>query len=232
MSDINRLKAQQEAQAAQIQKLNMQIQANNARREPEHEEQYIPPSQKQQQPQYEQVNHKAMLDQIVQSVSQKASENVTQQMMNQDTYKAQVEARYKRLSERYPAVREDDSKLTIKARDVYARVRQENPNLDEVTAYELAVTEAANYVGARPLDADVIEMASQDYTMPSGHNPAMGRSGRSGKSRLTQEILSNAKIMGINIDPGTAEGKKNLSELEEYTARFNADVDESHLRFR
>lgn len=232
--ESRRLKAQQESQAAQIQRLNMQVQAQQARRHDE-EDQQIPPQQQvppQQAPQYNQVNQDQMILQgIINQAAQQAANQAQANMEASQDVGNKVKMRMERLVEQYPALKQEDSGLVIKARDIYQRITTENPSLDEASKYELAVREAASFIGARPVNAPIEDFASPDYVMPAGRNPALGNT-KSSKSRLTQGIINNAKAMNINVDPSTPDGKKNLAELSEYSARFNADQDETQFRYK
>jgi hypothetical protein len=229
MSDeLRRLRAQQEAQAAQLHRMQMQMQAQSARHE-EPDEVY---EEVYEEPQYQQVNpNDAMIQSIAQQAAQQAAYHVQQNIQANQDVENKVKTRMQRLVADYPAIQDEDSPLTVRARDAYTRITAENPTLDEATKYELAVREAASVLGARPLNAPVEDMAAADYLMPSGRNPAISQS-RSQKSRLTQNVVKNAMAMGINVDPNSAEGKKNLAELNEYSARFNADQDESAFRYK
>jgi hypothetical protein len=132
-----------------------------------------------------------------------------------------------RLVADFPALAEENSDLVGKSRQVYARIARENPTLDQATRYELAVREAAAAIGARPTSTPPEDA---DWTMGPGSNPALPS--RSSRSRLTPHIVANARFMGINVDAKTKDGQRNLKELSEYSARFNADVDESASKYR
>lgn len=228
--DIRRVKQQQEANAIRLQRLEMQLNAQNARREPvEEEPQYHQP----QEPQYNQVDQNQMLlDQITQRAAHDASQRVIDQVSAHQTAEKAVKTRMDRLIADYPAVQQEDSALVIKARDIYQRINTENPGLDAASKYELAIREAASAIGARPVSKS-FDAFSEDFTMPSnsGYNPAKGNA-KSGRSRLTTNIVKNAMALGINVDAKTPEGKKNLAELDEYSERFNADADEAHFRYK
>lgn len=259
MSDdqLRKLKAQQEANSAAIARMQMMMQAQNARRnieEDDDEEDASPPAAQghpqqnpyaqnqaqyqqnfqQQPPQqggYQNVDPNVM---VLQAITNQAANLATQKVQQNLTANSDVETKIKtrmqRLVADYPALQQEDSDLVIKSREVYARIASENPGLDEATRYELAVREAASVIGARPLSAPIEDYARQDYVMPAGRNPAVPT--RSNKSRLTPQIIANAKLMGINVDPNTPDGKKNLAELSEYSARFNADANEDQYRYR
>lgn len=243
--DLRRLRAQQEANSAAIARMQMMMQAQNARQthsdDDEDEDapqqwqqpqpqQYQQP-QPQPQPQYQQVDPNQL---VLQAITNQAAQNATRQVEQNLTANASVEskikARMQRLVADYPALTQEDSELVVKSREVYARIAHENPTLDEATRYELAVREAAPLVGARPIGASVEDYAASDFVMPVGRNPALPS--RPTKSRLTPNIIANAKVMGINVDPNSVEGKRNLAELSEYSARFNADQDETQYRYR
>lgn len=239
--DLKRIKLQQEANAAAIQRMQMQMNAQNARRaDVEYEDEdegrsgqaYLQQQQQQppQQQQYQQVDpNQAMFEAIANHAANVAAHKVEQNLSATSDVRNKIEARMKRLVAEYPALQQDDSQLVIKARETYARIAAENPGLDEATRYELAVREAATRIGAVPVNAPV-EDFNGDFVMPTGRNPAQAT--RSTKSRLTKNILANAQLMGINVDPNSVEGKKNLAELSEYSARFNADQDESQYRYK
>lgn len=234
--DIRRVKQQQEANAVRLQRLEMQLQAQNARREEPQEEdqpQYHQPQQQFAPPQYNQVDpNQVLLDQITANAANQAYQHTINNISAHQTAEKAVKSRMDRLIADYPAVQQEDSALVIKARDVYQRINSENPSLDPATKYELAIREAASALGARPVTSGV-DITTEDFTMSSnsGYNPARGNP-KSGKSRLTQKIIQNAMALGINVDAKTPEGKKNLAELDEYSGRFNADADESHFRYK
>lgn len=226
--ELRRLRAQQEAQAAQLHRLNMQVQAQNAK--PQEVEEYY--EEVPQQQFYQQVPHnEAMIQAIAQQAADRAAQQAQANLQAQSQVQESIKTRMQRLVSDYPAIQEEDSLLTVKARDAYSRITSENPTLDEATKYELAVREAASMLGAKPLNAPIEESVT-DFLMPSGHNPANHSKPKTQKSRLTQNILKNAMALGINVDPNSAEGKKNLAELNDYSARFNADQDEHQFRYR
>lgn len=242
---LRRLKMQNDANAAAIARMNMQLQAQNARRKGDDDDddddapvaqrhqpqqRYETPAQFQNptaQQRYQAEDPNAVvLNHLVEQAAQKASENLA----NNQNIESKIKARMQRLVADYPALTQEDSSLVIKSREVYSRITQENPGLDEATKYELAVREAASVVGARPVNTPAEVFATSDFVMPVGNNPAAVT--RSTKSRLTPQIIRNAQLMGINVDPNSVEGKKNLAELSEYSARFNADVNEDQYRYR
>lgn len=247
-AEARKLKAQQEANSAAIARMQMMMQAQNARRdqnEPLEEEEPMQRQQPPQQPQYQQPyqpqqpqpnmpyqgmdHNQLMLQAITNQAARAASQQVKQDLTASNDLESKIKTRMKRLVEDYPALTEEDSPLVVESRKSYARIAHENPGLDDATKYELAVREAASTIGARPVSAPVDILAS-DFVMPAGRNPALPT--RSTKSRLTPAIIANAKLMGINVDPNSAEGQKNLSELSEYSGRFNADQDESQYRYK
>lgn len=240
MSDeLKRIKLQQEATAAQLQRLQMQVQAQHARRDDVEEEEedpgfrsgtHVQQQQAPQQQQYQQADpNQAMFEAITSTAANLAAQRVQQNIANNSDLETKIKARMQRLVAEYPALQQDDSQLVVKARETYTRIAQENPGLDEATRYELAVREAATRIGAVPVNAPVEDFTG-DFVMPTGRNPAQAT--RSTKSRLTKNILANAQLMGINVDPNNADGKKNLAELSEYSARFNADQDETMYRYK
>lgn len=250
-AEQKRLKLQQEANSAAIARMQMQLQSQGARRAPQGfsqedldddegtQTQHRQPPQQQQhqtppQQQYQQVDpNQLILQAITNQATQAATAAVQQNLSASAQLEDRVKNRMKRLVDDYPALRQEDSQLVIRSRDAYARIANENPGLDEATRYELAVREAASSLGARPLNAPVEDYAAQDFVMPVGsHNPSLPSRGVSGKNRLTPNIIANAKLMGIPVDPATPEGKKNLAELNEYSARFNADQDETQYRYK
>lgn len=227
--ELRRMKAQQDNLAAQLHRTQLQLQAQQARKAPddefeEEEEGTYTPNYIQAQP------DEAIVNSIAQKAAQQAAYNVQQNLNAQNQVQENVKTRMKRLVDEYPAIQDENSQLTVRARDAYARITTENPTLDEASKYELAVREAASRLGARPVNAPVEDYA-MDYTMPTGRSAASS-SPRASKNRLTENIVKNAMAMGINVDPNSAEGKKNLAELNEYSARFNADADEQAFKYR
>ncbi len=217
------LQRMQESNAIQIERLKRQQQMQNARREePEHEE-YVPPEP-------QRTYNEVTPEMIAQHAANLAADHVTKRMQNYGEVEAAVKKRMNRLVEEYPALQDEHSHFVKVAREEYQRIAAENPSLDEATRYELSVKSAASALGAKPVNAPIDPFS--DFVMPANSNPArLTRTGK-GKSRLTQPILQNAMAMGINIDPNTDDGKKNLAELEESTIRFNADADESMYKYR
>ncbi len=241
MSDeVRRLKQQQEANSAAIARMQMMMQAQNAQRpvadddeelDPNPQQFQQPVQQQQQQPQYQNVDpNQLVLQAITNQAARAAATQVRQDMTATADVEGKIKSRMTRLVADYPALTQEDSELVIKSRTIYSRIAAENPALDEATRYELAVREAASHLGARPVNAPVEDYAAGDFVMPAGRNFAVPT--RSTKSRLTQNIIRNAQAMNINVDPNTVEGKKNLAELSEYSARFNADQDESQYRYK
>lgn len=232
-AELERLRRQQEANAIEIQRMKMRQNSEQARRQsPEEEvieEQVDPRYIQQQQPQYNTVTP----EQIAIHAANLAAERVQKNISAYTEAGDKVKMRMNRLIQEYPALQDENSQMVIRARDEYQRIAAENPSLDEATRYELSVKSAASALGAVPVNASAEHYAMQDFVMPSNsdQNPSRGNS-RGGKSRLTQNIIANAKIMGINVDPRTPEGKQNLKELDEYSARFNADADESMYKYR
>ncbi len=228
MSDeLRRMKAQQEAQAVHLHRLQQQVQRQNVPQEEHYEE-------VEEVPQYVQANPtEAMMNSIAQAAAQRAATTVQANLQATQQVQDSVKTRMQRLIDAYPAIQQDDSHLTARARDVYSRIALENPTLDEATKYELAVREAASALGARPVNAPVDDFAAQDYLSPSGGNRnfAMGNP-KASKNRLTTNIIKNAQALGIDVDPNSAEGKKNLAELNEYSGRYNADQEESQYRYK
>lgn len=233
--ELRRMRALQEAQAAQIQRMNLELQAQKARHEDVEEEfehvEQPQHQQYQQHQQYNQVNHDQMImNQLANVAAEKAAQKVQQNLTSHQNVKDSITKRMERLVAEYPAIQEEDSLLTTKAREVYARITAENPTINEADKYELAVREAASRIGARPVNTEFD--VNQDFTMPSNSNPARA-SARSGKlNRLNDNIIKNAMALGVNVDPKTKEGQENLKELNEYSARFNADQDETAYRYR
>jgi hypothetical protein len=228
-AELAKLKQQQEAQALRLQKMEMSQRANQGRQSYDYMEQPPETIVEYDAPQYQEVDDQEI---AIQQLTQRITNEVVQNVTAHQNVKKSVDDRMQRLIDKYPAIQEDDSPLTASARDEYARIVRENPSAmnDKATTYELAVETAAARIGARP--ANQRFDPHQDFILPTGGtNPALKRKA-GGVSRLTPKILANAEVMGINVDPNTPEGKKNLAELNEYSARFNADVDEEHLRFR
>jgi len=245
--DLRRLKAQQEANSAAIARMQMMMQAQNARHAVQEDDdddgdqvppaaQGYPPQQQQvpqQQPQYQQVDPNQL---VLQAITNQAAQNATRQVQQNLTATADVEskikARMSQLVANYPALTDENSALVVKSREIYARVAHENPGLDEATRYELAVERAAAQIGARPVNAPIEDIAAADFVMPVGRNPAIATRSGSGKNFLTDKIIANAKMHNINVDPSTPEGKKNLAELNAYSERFKANTDEDQYRYR
>jgi hypothetical protein len=181
--------------------------------------------------QYNQVDpDQELIENIATYAANVATQKVQANMQAFTGASEQVKGRMQRLIEKYPALQDENSKFVITARDEYQRIAQENPGLDEATRYELSVETTASKLGARPVNIPFDP--NQDFVMPSSSNPARSERRSGGKSRLTANIIANAKIMGINVDPTTKDGQQNLKELDEYSARFNADVDESQYKYR
>ena len=224
--ELKRLRLQNEANAVEIQRLKMRSHA------PQQHTQHQPPPQQHFQPQQEVEYAEVDPEEIAVRAANIAADRVQKHMQNYGEVEQTVKKRMNRLVEQFPALQDESSRLVQKAREEYQRIAVENPTLDEATRYELSVQSAASMIGARPVNAPV-DLSNEDFVMPSQNNPAISRgSKRGGKSRLTSNILANAKIMGINIDPNTPEGKRNLEELEESTVRFNADADETMYKYR
>ncbi len=233
--ELKRVKQLQEAQALRLQKMEMAQQAQNARRqEYEPPEGYVetvedvPPSE------YNRVNNQDMLiDQLTQRITQQVTQNVA----NYQNVSKMADDRMQRLIDKYPAISQDDSVLTKAARDEVARISRENPSLtnDKATLFELAVETAASRIGARPVNTQYDP--HQDFTLSAqGYNPAQ-KTKSSGHNFLTPKIMANYEVLAkshpdFNMDPSTPQGQKNLKELNEYSERFRANVDESHLRFK
>ncbi len=168
---------------------------------------------------------------MMQAITQKVTNDAVAAVRANDAatqdQQKRVKGRMTRLVQDFPALSEESSELVNKSRQVYARIARENPALDQATRYELAVREAAAHLGARPTST---APEDADWTMGPGANPALPS--KSSRSRLTPHIVANARLMGINVDPKTVDGKRNLKELSDYSGRFNADVDESHAKYR
>lgn len=242
--ELQRLKMAQDANAMAIQRMQRQLQSQGARPLPKGQpqtgdpeddldipdptQQYQQPQQRQPAPQYQQVDpNQAIVNHIIQQSGQHAANIVANQTVTQ----SQIQARMGELMEKFPALRQDDHPLTIRARDEYASVTKKNPALDQATAYELAAANAASFLGIKPHNQTIEEYMQYDYTM--GANPNLSAAPqRRQKMRVTKPILQFADMMGINVDTRTPEGKKNLQELNEYTERFKADRDESEFRYK
>lgn len=224
-----RLKAQLDSNSAAIarmQRTNMRTPAPQP--DPYEQEYYDAPPGGDAYGEPDQVDRDALIMQaITQKATQDAVKNINQINSINAANKGRVDGRMKRLVRDFPALADETSELVGRAKATYARIARENPTLPKDTKYELAVREAAAYLGARPTS---VAPEDSDWTMASGNNPALPS--RNTKSRLTPAIIANARFMGINVDPKTADGRKNLQELSVYSARFNADQDESHVRYR
>lgn len=235
--ELEQMRLQQERTNIQLQKQQQEIQRLNARRpEPQRQENFYQEPQRQAAPQQEshQYNEvdpdKELIENIATYAANVATQKVQANMQAFNDAGAGVKNRMQRLIEKYPALSDENSKLVTRARDEYQRIATENPSLDEATRYELSVESAASHLGARPVNIPFDP--NQDFTMPAHSNPARSERRSSGKSRLTPNIIANAKIMGINVDPNTKDGQANLKELDEYSARYNADADESQYKYR
>lgn len=231
-----KLKAQLDANTAALAKLQMQQQYQQ-RSQQAYEDQYGGPEQFAGEPYapeqqgYGGADPNALLMQaITEEAAKRASAAVSHSATLAEHQKQGVKTRMERLVRDFPALAEEGSALVTKSREVYGRIAKENPGLDEATRYELAVREAASVIGARPTTISPEDDVA--WTMGSGTtNPALpSKSG--GKSRLNSNIIKNAAMLGINVDPKTKEGQQNLKELSEYSGRFNADQDESHFKYR
>lgn len=230
-----RLKAQLDANTAAIQQMKMQM--TPPPMDPGYDPYYAgPPMGYGPPPPMDEYGspvdpNKIILQAITNQASAQASKFVEEKHTKQKAAEDNIKSRMKRLVSDFPALSEEGSDLVTKAREVYGRISQENPGLDEATKYELCVREAATLIGARP--TSIAPEDDSAWTMGSStrHNPALP-TGKAGKSRLTPAILANARLMGINVDPKTKDGQKNLKELSEYSSRFNADQDESSYRYR
>lgn len=237
-AELKRIKAQQEAQAMELQRLKFQNQRQqNYRPEPDAVYQTTVQDVHQPQSEYNAADdQEAMIEALTQRITQKVTENVS---AYQNAVKG-VDTRMERLINKYPAIQEDDSPLTKVARDEYARISRENPGLittDKGAAYELAVETAAARLGARPMNSEYNPM--QDYTLSAGpmNNPARGSNSSKSMKFLTPKILANFEAFAkdhpdFNMDPSTPQGKKNLEELNQYSERYKANVDEDHLKYR
>lgn len=237
-----KLKAQLDAMTAMQSRTQMQLAAINHRMQQQPQQQHNDiiedevfdstnyfPQQQQQVPQQQQLTPNQLIMQgITQNAAAQAANMVYNHQQQTQAYTDSVKERMERLVGDYPALTDEGSDLVNKARSIYQRVERENPGLDNATKYELAVREAASNLGARP-----VTLAPEDagWTMGNqNNNPSMPS--KKSKSRLTPEILANAKLMGIDVDPKSQAGQKNLAELSEYSARFNADQNESHVKYR
>lgn len=227
------LRRRLDAQSIQLQRMQQQMQAQQARVQEEVEEEIEttdPRFQYNQQFQQPQNQHQQYNQVDPTQIAMEAARLTAQQLQNNQEMETGIKKRMERLISEYPEVQEEDSPLTVKARDVYQRVAKENPGLDQATMYELSVREAASVLGRRPINAP-IEDVMQDFVMPS--NQSTSRSGgKKSKSRLTPSIVTFAHLLGVNVDPQSAEGKNNLAELSQNSERFNADVDESQYKYR
>src|SRR5687768_9677379 len=159
-----RLKAQIDANSVAIARMQRMQQANR-QPDPYYEEPiaYDAPPQD---PYGEPVNQDAL---IMQAITQKATQDAVKQVnsMNKikSDHKSLVTSRMKRLVRDFPALSEEGSELVNKSRQVYARIARENPMLPRDTKYELAVREAAAYIGARPTS---VAPEHADWTMGPG----------------------------------------------------------------
>lgn len=228
--ETQRLRMQVDANNLAIQRMQRQMQAQGAKpvpRVPDEEEVPDLTQERQAAPQYQQVDpNQAIVNHIINQAGQHAANQVAHQTLSQ----SQIQARMGTLMEKYPALRQDDHPLTVRSRDEYTQVTKLNPQLDQATAYELATANAASFLGIRPHNQTMEEYMQYDYTM--GGSSLSAAPQRKAKSRLTKPIVQFADILGIPVDNRTAEGKKNLAELNEYTERFKADRDESEFKYK
>lgn len=233
---IRKLQAQQEAQAMELQRMKMQQARQN-------QQPYTPQPDPQEyvhetvinEPEYNMVDQQqAMIEAITNRVTQQVTNNV---QAHQNAIKG-VDNRMERLIKKYPGIQDDDHPITKQARDEYARISRENPGListDKGAAYELAVETAAATLGVRPANQEYNPM--QDYTLSAGGSQNLQRRTSKSGNFLTPKILANFEVFAKNhpdfsIDPSTPQGKKNLEELNEYSERFRANQDESHLKYK
>jgi hypothetical protein len=238
-----RLKAQLDAITAAQSRTQMQVQGLNHRLQGGFQQAPYPQQQYQQEqvieddPSFDANNYfpAPQIDPnqlIMQGITQKAAMDAAGMVYGhqQQTqhYQENVKDRMGRLVEDYPALTDEGSDLVNRARAIYQRVAKENPGLDEPTKYELSVREAASVLGARPMTNAPEEDAG--WTMGNQHNPSLPS--KNTKSRLTPQIIANAQLLGIDVNPKNRVGQANLKELSEYSARFNADRDESHVKYR
>lgn len=225
------LKRQLDQNTAALARMQMQQQHQNSRQPapPQYEEPYFEDGGPWQGDPYgPPVDTDALIMQaITKQAATDAAKQVGEASARVTNKENNVKKRMDRLVSMYPALSEDGSEMVQRARQIYSRIAQENPQLDEATRYELAAHEAATSIGARPVN---MPAEFQDWTMGPSSNPALPSKGA--KSRLTPEILANARLMGINVDPKTPQGQKNLKELSGYSARFNADQDETSVKYR
>lgn len=228
-----RMKAQMDQITANQQRQSMQLQALNQNRfqpAPYPHDQVIEDD-----PGFDPNNYfpppdtnQLVLNAVTQKAATDAAGMVYGYQQAQSNYQNQVTTKMERLVEEYPALQDENSQLVRHARAIYSRVAQENPGLDESVKYELSIREAASRIGARPVNMDPVEDVG--WTMGNQHNPA--QLSKSAKSRLTPQILQVAKLMNIDVNPSSKVGQANLQELSQYSARFNADRDESHVKYR
>ncbi|UOF79092.1 hypothetical protein [Caudoviricetes sp.] len=228
MSDDKKLKAQLDQITAAQSRTQLQLQALNHKlqQQPQQQQQF----QYQQPPQQEIIEDDYVPAAVDASqVAHQAAQQAASMMYNYQQHNDKVRERMERLVGDFPALTDEGSELVNKARGIYKRVTAENPSLDDATKYELAVREAASYLGARP-----VTIAPEDagWTMGNQNNGNPSLPSKNSRSRLTTAIIQNAQLMGINVDPKSKQGQLNLSELSEYSARFNADRDETHVKYK
>lgn len=228
-----RVKAQMDANTAAIARMNMQQQHRQAQQTPPAYDgydagAYEPPPQYAPDGYGDQVDpNQLILQAITTQAAKQAASAVAQTTAMASATEKNITAQMQKLVVEFPALAEEGSELVIKSRQIYTRVASENPGLPVHTLYNLAVREAATAIGARPANTPPEDM---DWTMGTRHNPALAS--KTSRSRLTPQIIANAQLMGIDVDPKTKNGQKNLKELSEYSARFNADVNEEHVKYR
>lgn len=240
--ELQRLKAIQDNNTIAIERMRRQLASQGAQRKPapqvqqfEESDEFPDPTQnfQQQQPQGPQYNPVDPNGALVHHIINAASQHAAQQLANNGVGEAQIRARMGELMEQYPALRQDDHPLTIRARDEMGKIKAKNPQIDDATAYELSTAKAAAFLRISPANQTMDELMQYDYTM--GANPSFSARPTEGGGRneyLTKEILYFADLVGVPIDARTPEGKKNLKQLNDSSKRFKANVDQSEFKYK
>jgi hypothetical protein len=239
--ELQRLRQIQDNNTVAIERMRRQLASQGAQPKPaprvqqfEETDEFPDPTQMQQQPQNQgpQYNPVDPNGALVQHIIQAASQHAANTLANNGVGEAQVRARMGELMDQYPALRQDDHPLTIRARDEMGVILKKNPALDQATAYELATAKAAAFLRVAPANQSLDEYMQYDYTM--GVNPGFSAAPTRGEKNdyLTKEIIYFADLVGVPVDSRTPEGKAALKKLNEYSKRFKAHIDQSEYKSR
>ncbi len=236
--ELQRLKAIQDNNTVAIERMRRQMASQGAQPKPaprvqqfEESDEFPDPTQQYQQqpgPQYAPVDPNGAL---VHHIINAASQHAAQALANNGVTEAAVKARMGELMDQYPALRQDDHPLTIRARDEMGIITKKNPGLDQATAYELATAKAAAFLRVAPANQSLDDYMQYDYTM--GATPISASPQRGEKNTyLTKEIVYFADLVGVPVDSRTPEGKKALAFLNEASKRYKANVDQSEFKYK